>query len=280
VINLAAYTDVEKAEMDEETPFRVNVIGVKNLATLCKVHKAALIHFSTDYVFDGEKFGAYTETDEPRPINSYGRSKLMGEKEIRSSKCKHVILRIAWVYSNFPPNFYLKMLQMAQKSSELNVVEDQWGSPTSAKEICRAVDYILATGITLRNSGVYHFSPTGKTNWKDFAIEIFKQGQIPVIVNGVPSKAYSTLAKRPLNSCMSSQKFTETFRFIPMHWKNALAEVISEKHISPVKVGYISNLHGNQYVIASVDWSKREAVLAEIQDMRNILTINFDDLYE
>lgn len=280
VINLAAYTDVEKAEKEEETAYLVNVIGTKNLATLCKLHKAVLVHLSTDYVFDGEKLGSYEENDPTIPINVYGKTKQLAEKEIANSKCKHVILRIAWVYSNFAKNFYLTMLQLSQKTSEINVVDDQWGSPTSAKEVCRAIDAILFTGVTLRNSGIYHFSPVGKTCWKDFAIEIFKQAQIPVLVNGVPAKAYPTAAKRPKNSCMSSQKFIHVFGFTPMHWKNALAEVISEKRISPVKVGYLSILGGKEYVIASVDWAKKEVVLALLSDMRKTICTDFEKLYE
>jgi dTDP-4-dehydrorhamnose reductase len=280
VVNFAAYTDVERAETDEENAFRVNVIGTKNLATLCEKFSSALIHLSTDYVFDGEKDGPYTEEDEPRPINFYGKTKFLAEREVEISGCAYVILRVAWIYSNYGQNFYLKMLNAAQKTSELNVVFDQWGTPTSAKEICRAIDAILAIGIDQSNQGVYHFAPSGKASWQEFAIEIFKMAQIPVIVNPVPAKAYATLAKRPSNSLMLAKKFVEEFGFIPLHWKNALAEIVSEKHISPIKVGYISVVDGEEYIIASVDWSKKEVVLAEINNLRNTLTKNFEELYE
>lgn len=279
-VNFAAYTDVERAEVDCENAFHVNVIGTKNLATLCKVHGSTLIHLSTDYVFDGEKTTAYDEEDDPRPINFYGKTKFLAEREIEISGCKHVILRVAWIYSNYGQNFYLKMLRAAQKTSELNVVFDQWGTPTSAKEICRAIDAILAKGVSEENQGVYHFSPSGKASWQEFAVEIFKLAKIPVIVNPVPAKAYATLAQRPTNSLMLSRKFVKEFGFVPMHWKNALAEIISEKLISPIKVGYISVYHGEEYVIASVDWSKKEVVLAEINNMQNTLIKNFDELYE
>lgn len=280
VVNFAAYTDVERAETDEENAFHVNVIGTKNVATLCHKHNATLIHISTDYVFDGEKREAYTEEDEPSPVNFYGKTKFLAEREVELSGCLYVILRVAWVYSNFGQNFYLKMLMASQKSSELNVVADQWGTPTSAKEICRAIDSILAKGVTEQNQGIYHFAPSGRASWKDFASEIFKLAQIPVVVNSVPSKAYATLAKRPTNSLMLCKKFVKEFGFIPQHWKNALSEVIAEKKITPIKVGYVSILEDTQYVIASVDWSKKEVVLAEINNMQNTLIKNFDDLYE
>jgi len=279
VVNLAAYTNVEKAEIEEQKAYEINVIGPKNLALLCKEKKAVLIHFSTDYIFGESEKTSFNEEDEVSPLNVYGKTKWEGEEEIRKSKCLHVIIRTSWVYSNHGNNFYLKMLQLAQKMSELNVVDDQWGSPTSSKELCRAIDAVLLVKITRKNSGTYHFSGLGKTNWKEFATEIFKQGRIPVVVKGITAKSFGGAAIRPVNSYLSSMKFSAAFNIMPMHWKSALAEIISEKKISPIKVGYLSEIGGKKYIIASVDWSKRDCVIAEINNMNNFFTLTFEDLY-
>jgi dTDP-4-dehydrorhamnose reductase len=278
LINLAAYTNVEKAELEEDLAYQVNVIGAKNLSKACKKNGVFLIHFSTDYVFGNGNKDFYVEEDLTFPLNTYGKTKLQGEREIILSGCKYLILRTSWVYGNLANNFYLKMLQLSQKSSEINVVEDQWGSPTSTKEICRAIDSILKKSPEDIPDGIFHFSGSGKTNWKEFAIEIFKQSKIPVIVKGVKSEYYENKALRPQNSYLSSLKFTEEFEYIPMHWKNALTEIIQEKKISPIKVGYLTTIAGVKYVVASVDWAKKECTIAEINNMQKFLKLNFEDL--
>jgi dTDP-4-dehydrorhamnose reductase len=169
------------------------------------------------------------------------------------------------------------MLQLSQKMSEINVVEDQWGSPTSTKELCRCIDKILEKEEL--SSGIYHFSGFGKTNWKEFAVEIFKQSKVPVLVKGVSGESYPGKARRPQNSYLSSLKFFEYFGYMPMHWKNALSEIISEKKITPIKVGYLTDIAGAKYVIASVDWSKQECVLASVNDMENCFSLEFKDLH-
>jgi dTDP-4-dehydrorhamnose reductase len=279
-VNLAAFTNTERAEKEEDKAYQVNVIGPRNLANLCKKYQCSLIHVSTDYVFDGTKEEPYDETDETNPLNVYGKSKREGEIEIQKVECNYVVLRTSWVYGNFGNNFYLKMLQLSQKMSEINVIEDQWGSPTSSKELIRAIEKIIEKGIDSSNSGVYHFSGAGRTNWKDFATEIFKLSKIPVIVSGIPSRAYSSTVNRPVSSYMTSSKFSNAFGLPPMHWKNALLEVISEKKISPVKVGYELNFMNEKFIIASVDWSKREAVIANLKNLSEFLTVTFEDLYE
>jgi dTDP-4-dehydrorhamnose reductase len=279
VINLAAYTNVEKAEIEEQKAYEINVIGPKNLAILCKEKKATLIHFSTDYVFGESEKPTFNEDDETSPLNVYGMTKLEGEEEIKKSKCLYVIIRTSWVYSNHGNNFYLKMLQLSQKMSELNVVDDQWGSPTSSKELCRAIAAVLITKITRKNSGIYNFAGLGKTNWKEFATEIFRQGRIPVVVKGIPASGFGGKAVRPSNSYLSSMKFYDGFGIMPMHWKSALAEIISEKKISPIKVGYLTEINDKKYIIASVDWSKRDCVIAEINNMNIFFALTFEDLY-
>ena len=278
VINLAAYTNVENAETDHDAAYEINVTGAKNLAYLCKKYAALLVHISTDYVFGDNEKEFLTETDETRPLNFYGKTKLESEEEIVKSGCDHVIIRTSWMYSNFGENFYTKMLQLSQKTSEISVVEDQYGSPTSTKEICKAIDTILHIPVEKIENGIYHFSGKGKTNWSEFASEIFKQSKIPVIVKGVTSKCYPLSARRPNNSYLSSEKFEKVFGVCPLNWKLALEINVLEKKISPIKVGYIVPILHDQFVIASVDWSKKECVLAQINNMKNITFLKFENL--
>lgn len=278
VVNLAAYTDVEKAEHDEKNAFALNVIGPRNLGEACKNHDALLVHFSTDYVFGNDGNNIHNVEDLPDPLNVYGKTKLLGEYEVIKSECQHVILRTSWVYSNFADNFYTKILKLSQKTSEINVIDDKFGSPTSTKEICRALDAIVIADRELVKSGVYHFSGSGKTSWKEFAQEIIKQSRIPIIIRGTSTVKDPTKAERPDNSYLSSIKFSNNFNYFPMHWKNALKEVVAEKKITPVKVGYLTTMNDTRFVIASVDWSKEECVIADIDDMGNYLTLNFNEV--
>lgn len=279
VINLAAYTNVEKAEDENGIAYEVNCIGPRNLAAVCEKYGAGLIHISTDYVFDGKKELAYTEDDKTAPINQYGKTKLAGEVEVAKNCSRYVIIRTSWVYSNYGSNFYLKMYDIAQKSSEINVVDDQHGSPTSANELCKAIDAVLQTGITPENSGVYHFSGKGKTTWKDFAAEIFSQAYVPVDVLPVTSTFYPTKAERPKNSYMSSEKFSATFGYYSKHWKLALADIVSERKNFPIKVGFRSIIKDTEYVIVSVDWSKEEVTLVNTADMITTITLSFSDVF-
>jgi len=278
VINLAAYTDVEKAEQKEtEQCFTVNAIGAKNLAEVCQEKKIPLIHISTDYVFDGKKDSPYTETDLENPINDYGRTKFVGEKWIQENHDWYYILRTSWVYSNHSKNFYTTMLNLAQERTELNVVEDQYGSPTSTKELCRAIDTVL-NSCNQENSGIYHFSGVGKTSWKDFAEEIFYQTKVAIKVKGVASDSWKSLANRPKNSYLSSDKFSKTFGYTPRHWKIALSEIVSARTIVPVKVGDIVLAGDVQHMIVSTDWLKRVAKLSPLHDMKTLIELPFDVL--
>jgi dTDP-4-dehydrorhamnose reductase len=278
VLNLAAYTNVEKAEKEEtEKAFDANAAGPRILAEECKKRNIPLIHISTDYVFDGTKESAYDENDKENPLNQYGRTKFLGEKWIQESHDWYYILRTSWVYSNHSKNFFNAMLKLAQERSELNVVDDQYGSPTSTKELCRAIDAILSD-LSKEKSGVYHFSGLGKTNWKDFAIEIFSQTNVAVTVQGVRSSSWPSKVIRPVNSYMTSKKFSENFNYTPAHWKNALREVISERKIVPVKVGDVVSIQGIQHVIVSTDWLKRLARISVLENIEKSFEIAFDEL--
>ena len=278
VINLASFTDVDEAETHENDAYELNSIGAKNIAKACKKHDAILIHFSTAYVFGNDKRETHSPEDSIQPLNVFGLTKSQGEIEIIKSNCKHIILRTSWIYSNLSENFYLKMLLRTQRESEINVVEDQFSSPTSTKELCRAIDAILKTENP--EVGIYHFAGVGKTSYKEWALEILKQAKIPGIIKGVLTLEWSSKPKRPHNCYLSSQKFMETFGYFPMHWKNALTEIISEKKISPIKVGYTTTLFDQPYIVVSVDWSKEECVLAEVGNLKNFINLNFKDLYE
>ena len=276
VINLAAYTDVEAAEQKEtEKCFAVNATGPKNLAEVCNKKGIPLIHISTDYVFDGEQERPYIESDLENPINDYGRTKFVGEKWIQENHDWYYILRTSWVYSNRSKNFYTTMLNLAQERTELNVVDDQFGSPTSTKELCKAIDTILMN-CKQELSGVYHFAGTGKTSWKDFAEEIFNQAKVAIRVKGISSKNWKSLVNRPEDSYLSSGKFSATFGYTPLHWKLALREIIAERKIVPIKVGDVVVSGSVKHVIVSTDWLKRVAKLSPLDDMKTIRELPFD----
>lgn len=276
VLNLAAYTNVERAEKeDTEKAFQANSTGPLNLAKSCKTRGIPLIHISTDYVFDGQK-PVFVETDVENPLNQYGRTKFLGEKWIQENHDWYYILRVSWVYSNYTKNFFSTMLNLSQERHELNVISDQTGSPTSSKEICRAIDLILRN--LDKPSGVYHFAGRGKTSWADFAIEIFNQCSVAINVIGIPASAWPSKVIRPMNSYMNSDKFAETFGYFPLHWKSALMEVIKERKISPVKVGDKVLVGDTRRIIVSTDWLRRLARIAPESNIDDSVEISFDIL--
>jgi dTDP-4-dehydrorhamnose reductase len=273
VLNLAAYTNVEKAEKEEtEKAFDANAVGPKNLAISCRLRNIPLIHISTDYVFDGLSHDPYTEKDIENPINQYGRTKFIGEKWIQENHDWYYIIRVAWVYSNYSKNFFTTMLTLSQERPELNV-----GSPTSTKEICKAIDTIL-NNLDKNLSGIYHFNGLGKTTWKDFAVEIFNQCKVSIVVNPVSSSSWASKVNRPVDSYMSSEKFASTFGYYPMHWKNALKDIVSERKIVPVKVGDIVMTENKECVIISTDWLKKKALISPIDDMKTYIEVPFEIL--
>lgn len=278
ILNLAAYTNVEKAEKEEtEQCYNVNAIGPKNLAIIANRYNIPIIHISTDYVFDGKKTEPYNEKDLEQPINHYGRTKFIGEKFIQEHCDWYFILRVSWVYSNNTKNFFTTMMNLAQERSEVNVVQDQVGSPTTTKEICRAIDCILQN-LEKQNTGTYHFSGNGQTTWKDFAQEIFKQARLDIKVNGTLSTAWKSNVTRPLYTYMNSRKFTETFGYQPSHWKNALKEILAERKIIPIKVGDTVISDHEEHVIVSTDWLKRTAKISPLENMKQIIELPFDIL--
>ncbi|MES2049501.1 MAG: dTDP-4-dehydrorhamnose reductase [Pseudomonadota bacterium] len=250
IINPAAYTAVDLAEREPELARTINAIAPGIMAEEAKKLGAALIHYSTDYVFDGSKHDAsgkllaYTESDVPCPINVYGKTKLEGEQLIRASGCDHLILRTSWIYSNFGKNFLLTMLRLARERDELRVVNDQWGAPSSAVWLAATTRAIIkqlqATNSTQlwwsKNKGLYHLTPSGLTSWCGFAEEIFrlaKSGNMlekpaPRLV-GIPSSEYPTPARRPINSCLNSDLFKRQFSLDLPSWQSELSNCMTRQ---------------------------------------------------
>lgn len=221
-INTAAYTAVDKAESESEKAHLVNVIGPRNLAIACQQQDATLIHISTDFVFDGNANTPYSEADATNPIGVYGQTKLEGEKVVIQNCEKHFIIRTSWVYSPFGNNFMKTMLRLAQDRSELNVVSDQIGTPTNAVDLAKAILTIVQS--KKESYGVYNFSNEGICSWYDFAVEIFKQNNINIQVNPIPTSAYPTPAQRPQYSVLDKSKIKTTFEIKINAWQEALAQ--------------------------------------------------------
>jgi dTDP-4-dehydrorhamnose reductase len=226
VVNAAAFTAVDRAESEPELAFRANCQGVKELALAAQAVDALLVHFSTDYVFDGEKAAPYVESDAPNPINVYGRSKLEGERAIAASGCRHLVFRTSWVYGPRGRNFLHAILAGAREKPELRVVADQLGAPTSSLDIAAAVARILATPGLDAKGGLYHMSAGGETTWHGFARAILDAKGIRTPVVAIPSAEYPTAARRPKNSMLSNAKLAVAFGVVLPDWREGLAAVL------------------------------------------------------
>ncbi|MFQ5565056.1 MAG: dTDP-4-dehydrorhamnose reductase [Paracoccaceae bacterium] len=235
VINAAAYTAVDDAETERETAFRVNGAAVGEIARAASAAGAALIHISTDYVFDGRKTGAYVEADPVSPSNAYGASKRAGELAALRGCARTVVLRTSWVYSPWGRNFVLTMLKLAREHTRLRIVDDQYGKPTSALDLA---DACLAIGPRLVAApaesplwGLYHYAGGGACCWADFAAGIFDQagrrhgGRIPGIER-IGTADYPTKVPRPANSALDCSKFETIFGITTVPWPAALARVL------------------------------------------------------
>ena len=231
VINGAGYTAVDAAESEPDAAMEINGAGAGNVALAADAVGAAMIHISTDYVFDGRKKTPYLPTDTVDPMGAYGRSKLAGEIQVRAAAKRHAIVRTSWVYSCTGKNFLLTMLNAANAGKDLRVVDDQHGSPTSAHDLAAA---LLIAGKELTNrpevAGTYHFSNSGITTWFGFANAIFEIAHVNPKIVPCTTADYPTPAKRPEFSALDSTSFIETFGVTPRPWRDALAEMISRIH--------------------------------------------------
>lgn len=232
IVNCAAYTAVDKAEDEPELAFKINAEGPHNIAIIAKQMGAKLIHISTDYVFDGTKEDAYTETDTPNPLGVYGASKLLGESNIKKTLNEYFILRTAWLYGKHGNNFVYTMLRLFKERDEIRVVDDQYGSPTYAPDLAVAILAILHFNSDAY--GIYHFTNEGKTTWYDFACQIYNTSKQQGILTKdtallkITTDQYPTKAKRPQNSYLSKEKTQKAFNIDVRHWQKGLNDFFRE----------------------------------------------------
>jgi dTDP-4-dehydrorhamnose reductase len=224
IVNAAAYTAVDQAEREEALAFRINGRGPGILAEEAARSGALLVHFSTDYVFDGEKRSPYVETDAPNPLNAYGRSKLAGEQAVQASGCRHLTFRTSWVYAGSGNNFLVTMLRLAREGKPLRVVDDQHGAPTSSRMIAAATAEAL--GRLRDRPGLYHMSAAGSTTWCGFARAIFREAGISPRVTPIASHEYATAARRPRNCVLDNGLLARHAIRLPT-WESGLREVLS-----------------------------------------------------
>ncbi len=233
IVNCAAYTAVDKAEQEPEQADAINHLAVKDLAHIAKEQKIKLIHISTDYVFDGTNHKPYKETDATNPQSIYGKTKLDGELAMQAiNPANSIIIRTSWVYSDFGNNFVKTMLRLGQVRDELSVVCDQIGSPTNARDLAKAILYIIPQLFNKELDNkylkakesveIYHYSNAGVCSWYDFAMAIFEVNDIGCKVSPIPSEVYPTPTKRPYYSVMDKRKIEKEFKVEMPYWRNCL----------------------------------------------------------
>lgn len=232
IINPAAYTAVDQAEKEPELAMKINGDAPAVMAEEAKRLGAAMIHYSTDYVFDGTKAGPYTEDDTPNPLSVYGTTKLAGEQAVRAAGIPHLILRTSWVYGMRGRNFLLTVLRLAQDRDELRIVADQHGAPTWCRTLAEITAHAVAQAGAAADreqwwrerSGVYHLTAQGQTTWHGFTEAILAHAALASrpMVTAIATADYPTPAQRPVNSVLSCRRFMDTFCDVPA-WDAALA---------------------------------------------------------
>lgn len=221
VVNCAAYTAVDKAETEQDLAKLINSTAVSILADEAQKIGAGIVHISTDYVFKGDNPEPRKEDDDTEPISVYGQTKLEGEK-YASQNPKHIIIRTSWLYSIYGNNFVKTMLRLGSEKSEIGVVADQWGSPTSAHDLAKA----MLVAVEYPSYGIFHFSNQGVTNWAIFAEQIMIISGLKCHINHILTQDYPTLAKRPEYSILDKSKFSTTFAFKIPEWEYSLQQSI------------------------------------------------------
>ncbi|MHA7000947.1 dTDP-4-dehydrorhamnose reductase [Aeromonas schubertii] len=235
IINTAAYTDVAGAELAPAQAMRVNGDAVARLAEVAKQHNALLVHFSTDYLFDGSGHRPWQESDRPAPLNAYGQSKWAGEQAIIASGCRYLIIRTSWLHSPWRDNFLKTMLRLAKDRDELQIVCDQIGAPTSAMMLAevtlQAIERVLAEP---ELEGLYHVTASGAVSWFDYACFLFKQAKVMELIDQVPkvipvaSHDYPSLVKRPLNSRLDVDHFERNFGLTLPCWQEGVMATLGK----------------------------------------------------
>jgi dTDP-4-dehydrorhamnose reductase len=247
IVNAAAYTAVDAAESDSERAFAINRDGAAWLAGLAAQRRIPFLHVSTDYVFDGAKADAYTESDTPNPQTAYGRTKRAGEEAVLATNPDALIFRTAWVYSPYGQNFVKTMLRLATEQESLRVVEDQHGNPTSARDIAAALLNVARRTVQQNDCprGIYHLAATGETTWFGFAQAIMRlaadHGHRAVPVTPIATADYPTPARRPANSRLDCTRLERDFGLRLPCWRDGLAATITallgNRHSEPSRIG-------------------------------------------
>ena len=237
IVNTAAFTAVDAAETARETAFKVNAALPERLATWAKQNHAHLMHYSTDYIFNGDTSMPYLETDIPDPKNVYGESKLEGERVIQASGCRHVILRTSWVYSSHGKNFVLSMLELARKGLSLSIVDDQRGCPTWARNLALASDSVIEswqTTVSGTPDGVFHYCDDRNLSWYDFALAIFRMAVKAGMLEKEPDLTpvsgaeFPQPATRPKWSVLDTSRISDVFGIQAASFERSLQAVIGE----------------------------------------------------
>ena len=231
VINCAAYTAVDRAEEDAETAEQVNSMGVANLVNALQAVNGKLIHISTDYVFDGNHFFPYKESDPVSPIGVYGKTKRAGELAVINGAIDSIVIRTSWLYSSYGNNFVKTMLRLGSEKENLGVIFDQVGTPTYARDLANTCLKILCENSSeniSKNGNLYHYSNEGVTSWYDFAISIIELGGENCKVKPIQTKDYPTLAKRPHFSVLNKSKIKNDFDIEIPYWRDSLKECVEK----------------------------------------------------
>ena len=235
VVNASAYTVVDLAETEQDMANLINYVAVGKIAEACAQIKALLVHYSTDYVFDGEGVSVFNEADALKPLNIYGKTKALGEQAIQNAQCNYLIFRTSWVFAQKGKNFLKTMLTLSQQREELSIIDDQIGAPTSAELIADVSAHAIVQ--TLRDQtkiGIYHLVASGETSWFEYANYIFEQAKNLGVnlaiqqVNPIPTAAYPTPAKRPHNSRLNNQKIQHAFQIYLPDWKVHVQRTVVE----------------------------------------------------
>jgi dTDP-4-dehydrorhamnose reductase len=222
-INAAAYTAVDKAETERQAAYAINVEAVRLLAAACRMYGTAMLHISTDFVFNGSQSVPLTEEDSAEALNYYGETKRQGEILLQQSGIPHVIIRTSWLYSPYGSNFVKTMLRLGRERGTLNVIDDQIGTPTFAEDLARTIMVVIQHDYHAQPAyGLYHYSNQGAASWYDFAHAIFDIANVQVALHPIPTSAYPTPARRPHYSLMNKAKIKHTFGISIPHWRESL----------------------------------------------------------
>ena len=226
IINCAAYTAVDKAETDESKAYLINATAVANLAKSAASIGALIIHISTDYVFDGKSYLPYVETDKINPLSSYGRTKLAGENAVQLNATKGIILRTSWLYSAFGNNFVKTMMKYGIERDSLNVVFDQIGTPTYARDLAKVILDIIPSAINITGMNLFHYSNEGVASWYDFAKIVIAFSGINCNIKPILTEEYTLPATRPCFSVLNKSKIKDAYKITIPYWSDSVKDCI------------------------------------------------------